>query len=128
MKYNCLLLWLFSFSAIKSSPQNKTKTSLNISLSVKEQSREALHLPCCLDMPNNRKMKSAMKITTPPRVGRLLLNNKTSSKFMVDDVISGRVSYEHTGDETGFLGDRDQFDIAFVSESMIMAGRLYDCK
>lgn len=46
---------------------------------------------------------------------------------MVDDVISGRVTYEHTGDETGFQGDEDQFDIVF-NESMIMAGRQYDCK
>lgn len=61
-------------------------------------------------------------------MGRILLNDKTSSKFMVDDVMSGRVSYEHTGDETGIKGAQDHFDMVFVNESMLMAGRRYRCK
>lgn len=122
------IAWLFSFSVIKSTPQNETKITLNITLSVKERSRGTLKFPCCLELPQSRETKTALKITTPPRVGRLLLNNKTSSKFLVDDVVSGRVTYEHTGDETGISGDKDQFDMVFVNTSMIVEGRKYHCK
>ena len=71
-----------------------------------------------------------LRIETPPRVGRILREGKTSHEFTVQDLENGLIFYEHTGRETGLRGDLDHFNLTLLNETetWIREGRRYEGK
>ena len=69
-----------------------------------------------------------LRISTPPRVGRILRNGKMSYEFSVQDLETGLIFYEHIGRETGLRGDIDHFNLTLLNETKawIREGRRYE--
>lgn len=69
-----------------------------------------------------------LRIATPPRVGRILREGKSSNVFSVQDLERGLIFYEHTGRETGLRGDIDHFNLTLLNETeaWIREGRSYE--
>ena len=93
---------------------------------VKEHSREAIKMHATSQSPRDRDI--ILRIATPPRVGRILRDGKTSHEFSVQDLEAGLIFYEHTGRETGLRGDMDHFNLTVLNEtdSWIREGRRYE--
>ena len=69
-----------------------------------------------------------LRIASPPRVGRILRDGKTSDEFSVQDLEAGLIFYEHIGRETGLRGDVDRFNLTLLNETdaWIREGRRYE--
>lgn len=93
---------------------------------VKEHSREPIKMHATSQSPRDADLM--LRISTPPRVGRILRNGKMSYEFSVQDLETGLIFYEHIGRETGLRGDIDHFNLTLLNETKawIREGRRYE--
>lgn len=93
---------------------------------VKEHSREPIKMHTTSQSPRDADLM--LRISTPPRVGRILRNGKMSYEFSVQDLETGLIFYEHIGRETGLRGDIDHFNLTLLNETKawIREGRRYE--
>ena len=97
-------------------------------LKVEERSREVIRIA---GMPNDARDKLlVLRVSTPPRVGRIMRGGAPVAKISVQDLKQGLVYYEHTGKETGLQVDHDLFNLTLSNQSdvWIMAGNRYKGK
>lgn len=98
----------------------------NMTVRVKEHSREPIKMHTTSQSPHD--VDIILRIATPPRVGRILRDGKTSDEFSVQDLEAGHIFYEHIGRETGLKGDVDRFNLTLLNETdtWIREGRRYE--